>query len=180
MVHISSPVTVVGDLHGQFYDLLELFRVAGKSPDTNFLFLGDFVDRGYYSVETITLLTCLKLRYPTRVTLLRGNHGEIIINFINYYFISPKKKLYFEKNKESRAVTQVYGFYGECCRKYGNANVWKYFTEMFDYLTLSAVIDNRTFAIHGGLWGKKQKLSLEFSFLTKKKVFLQQSTLLIK
>jgi len=123
---IQAPVTVVGDVHGQFYDLLELFQVAGKCPDTNFLFLGDFVDRGYHSVETISLLCCLKLRYPARITLLRGNH-------------------------ESRQITQTYGFHAECIRKYGSPNVWKYFTDMFDYLTIAAVIENKVFAIHGGL-----------------------------
>ncbi|PKY41570.1 Metallo-dependent phosphatase [Rhizophagus irregularis] len=125
-VSISAPVTVVGDIHGQFYDLIEIFRIGGYCPSTNYLFLGDYVDRGLFSVETISLLTCLKLRYPHRVQLVRGNH-------------------------ESRAVTQTYGFYTECVRKYGSTNVWHYFTDMFDYLTLSVVIDDRIFCVHGGL-----------------------------
>ena len=78
-----------------------------------------------FSVETISLLVCLKLRYPHRVHLIRGNH-------------------------ESRGVTQSYGFYTECSRKYGNANVWHYFTDMFDFLTLSVVINDQIFCVHGG------------------------------
>eukprot|EP01104_Vermistella_antarctica_P001686 TRINITY_DN117_c0_g1_i1.p1 TRINITY_DN117_c0_g1~~TRINITY_DN117_c0_g1_i1.p1 ORF type:complete len:313 (+),score=58.04 TRINITY_DN117_c0_g1_i1:257-1195(+) len=126
--HVQAPVTIVGDLHGQFFDVLEMFRVAGACPDTNFLFLGNYVDRGYYSVETISLLACLKLKYSERITLLRGNH-------------------------ESRRISQVYGFYGECMRKYGNPNVWRYFTEMFDFLAVAAVVDNSVYAVHGGLSG---------------------------
>ncbi|MCJ1271827.1 putative serine/threonine protein phosphatase [Lobaria immixta] len=126
VVHIAAPVTVVGDIHGQFFDMIEIFKIGGFCPDTNYLFLGDYVDRGLFSVETISLLVCLKLRYPHRVHLIRGNH-------------------------ESRGVTQSYGFYTECSRKYGNANVWHYFTDMFDFLTLSVVINNQIFCVHGGL-----------------------------
>jgi hypothetical protein len=71
---LNSPITLVGDVHGQFYDMLELFKVGGDVPDTNYLFIGDYVDRGAHSVETITLLMILKLRFPLRICLLRGNH----------------------------------------------------------------------------------------------------------
>ncbi|KAG5188539.1 Metallo-dependent phosphatase-like protein [Tribonema minus] len=123
---VASPVTVCGDIHGQFYDLLELLRTGGELPGTSYIFMGDFVDRGHNSVETFELLMCLKARWPDRVTLLRGNH-------------------------ESRQITQVYGFYEECMRKYGNANPWRYCTNVFDHLSLAALIDGRALCVHGGL-----------------------------
>ena len=94
---------------------MELFDIGGPIPDSNYLFMGDYVDRGHHSVETISLLLALKVRYRQRITLLRGNH-------------------------ESRTTTQVYGFYDECLRKYGNHSVWTELTELFDYLPLTAVV----------------------------------------
>lgn len=132
--------------------MMELFKVGGFCPDTNYLFMGapfslfpscpslltttnhpphtthtgDFVDRGFYSVETFLLLLAYKVRYPDRITLIRGNH-------------------------ESRQITQVYGFFDECQRKYGSANVWRYCCEVFDYLALAAIVDGSVFCVHGGL-----------------------------
>ena len=88
--------------------------------------MGDFVDRGQYSLEVFQLLLCLKLKYPGCITILRGNH-------------------------ESRNVTMQYGFYDECIRKYGNANPWKYCTEVFDYLVTAALVEGSIFCVHGGI-----------------------------
>jgi len=77
---VLSPVTIVGDLHGQFFDLLNLFEnVGGWPPETSYIFLGDFVDRGHNSVETLSLLLCLKLKFPAHITLLRGNHEVSVL-----------------------------------------------------------------------------------------------------
>lgn len=92
-----------------------LFCILYELSQASAIFQGDFVDRGHNSVETFEYLLCLKARYPDNVTLLRGNH-------------------------ESRQITQVYGFFDECMRKYGNANPWKYCVEVFDYLNLAAVL----------------------------------------
>lgn len=102
--------------------------MAGNVPETNYLFLGNYVDRGYDSCRSISLLLLLKARYPSRIVLLRGNH-------------------------EARQITQVYGFYDECVRQYrGNGGaVFRSFTDCFDYLPLCALIENHIFCVHGGL-----------------------------
>jgi len=125
---VLSPVTIVGDLHGQFFDLLHLLspKVGHAPPYRSYVFLGDFVDRGHNSVETLSLLLCLKWKFPGKITLLRGNH-------------------------ESRQITQVYGFYDECLRKYGNASAWRHCVSCFDTFSLAAIIDSRVLCVHGGL-----------------------------
>lgn len=126
VVSVPAPVTICGDIHGQLYDLFELIKIGGLPPHTNYLFLGDYVDRGYHSVETVSFLLCLKIKYPDRVWLLRGNH-------------------------ESRQITQVYGFFDECIRKFGSSTVWRMLTDLFDCLPISAIVNNDTFCCHGGL-----------------------------
>ena len=83
MVNCSAPVKIVGDIHGQFYDLLELFKVSGEIPASKYIFLGDYVDRGYNSIETIEYLLCLKVMYPTQITLLRGNHESLQVSSVS-------------------------------------------------------------------------------------------------
>ena len=122
---VSTPVTVAGDIHGQFFDVLELFKKGGQMPNTRYIFIGDFVDRGAHSVETLTLLLLLKIKYPKDIFLLRGNH-------------------------ETRTITMSYGFYEEIQKKYGNANPWTYFVDVFDYLPLAAIVDSKVLCIHGG------------------------------
>lgn len=131
LLRLSPPVKIVGDIHGQFHDLIRIFNSCGYPPYTNYLFLGDYVDRGYKSLETILLLLCYKIKYPENFFMLRGNH-------------------------ESANITKIYGFYDECKRRLpsltGNSSkLWKSFIDVFNTLPIAATINDKVFCIHGGL-----------------------------
>ena len=125
LVVLEAPLHVCGDIHGQYYDLLRIFEHCGYPGEYNYLFLGDYVDRGKQSLETVCLLLCYKIKYPTKVTLLRGNH-------------------------ESSVTNRIYGFYDECKRRY-NVRIWRSFTDLFNYLPVAAIIDDKILCMHGGL-----------------------------
>jgi serine/threonine-protein phosphatase PP1 catalytic subunit len=125
LLELDAPVKIVGDVHGQYTDLIRMFEMCGFPPTSNFLFLGDYVDRGKQSLETILLLLCYKLKYPENFFLLRGNH-------------------------ESANVTRVYGFYDECKRRC-NVKIWKTFIDMFNTLPIAAIVAGKIFCVHGGL-----------------------------
>lgn len=130
LLRLSPPVKIVGDIHGQFSDLIRIFDSCGYPPHTNYLFLGDYVDRGCQSLETILLLLCFKIKYPENFFMLRGNH-------------------------ESANITKIYGFYDECKRRLstfkGGQKIWKSFIDVFNTLPIAATVNDKIFCIHGGL-----------------------------
>jgi len=132
LLEIRAPVRICGDIHGQYQDLLRLFEYGGYPPATNYLFLGDYVDRGKQSLETICLLLAYKIKYPEKVFLLRGNHEDAKIN-------------------------RIYGFYDECKRRF-NVRLWKIFTDCFNCLPVAAIIDHKILCMHGGLSPELQNL----------------------
>lgn len=125
LLELDAPVKIVGDVHGQYTDLIRMFEMCGFPPKSNYLFLGDYVDRGKQSLETILLLLCYKLKYPENFFLLRGNH-------------------------ECANVTRVYGFYDECKRRC-NVKTWKTFIDTFNTLPIAAIVAGKIFCVHGGL-----------------------------
>lgn len=116
----------MGDIHGQFPDVLRLLELGGSIENTKYVFLGDYVDRGRHSVETIQLLLCYKVKYPNQIILQRGNHENFEIN-------------------------RSYGFYDECIRKYGNEIVWTNISKLYNYMPICSLIDDKIFCVHGGL-----------------------------
>uniref|UniRef100_A0A0D3H114 Serine/threonine-protein phosphatase n=3 Tax=Oryza TaxID=4527 RepID=A0A0D3H114_9ORYZ len=125
LLELEAPINVCGDIHGQFSDLLRLFEFGGLPPTANYLFLGDYVDRGKQSIETICLLLAYKIKYPDNFFLLRGNH-------------------------ECASINRIYGFYDECKRRF-SVRLWKLFTDCFNCLPVAAVIDDKILCMHGGL-----------------------------
>jgi len=125
LLELEAPIKIVGDVHGQYYDLLRLFEYGGFPPEANYLFLGDYVDRGKQSLETVCLLLAYKVKFPENFFLLRGNH-------------------------ECASINRIYGFYDECKRRY-SIKLWKTFTDCFNTLPVSAIVDEKILCMHGGL-----------------------------
>jgi serine/threonine-protein phosphatase PP1 catalytic subunit len=125
LLEVNGPLYICGDIHGQYYDLLRLFECGGHPPTSRYLFLGDYVDRGRQSIETICLLLCFKIKYPSDIFLLRGNH-------------------------ESASVNRIYGFYDEC-KKRLSLKVYKRFCDVFNVMPVCALIEGKILCMHGGL-----------------------------
>mmetsp|Transcript_12725 Transcript_12725/g.40949 ORF Transcript_12725/g.40949 Transcript_12725/m.40949 type:complete len:236 (-) Transcript_12725:95-802(-) len=125
LLEIAAPVKLVGDIHGQYADLLRVFDECGGPGDVRYLFLGDYVDRGAHGLECALLLLCYKVKHGGAFWLLRGNH-------------------------ECAAINRIYGFCDECKRAYG-LKVWKQFNDVFNCMPVAAVVDAKIFCVHGGL-----------------------------
>lgn len=144
LVELSPPVKIVGDVHGQYSDLIRLFEMCGFPPAANYLFLGDYVDRGKQSLETILLLLCYKIKYPENFFLLRGNHECANVTrgvpYISRVISDSMTNLSYP----------VYGFYDECKRRC-NIKTWKTFIDVFNCLPIAAIVASKIFCVHGGL-----------------------------
>ena len=125
LLKINAPIYICGDIHGQYYDLLRVFDILDYPPSSSFLFLGDYVDRGKQSLECLLLLLCLKIKFPEKIFLLRGNH-------------------------ESEALNKIYGFFDECKRRL-SIKCFKKITNLFNIMPIGALINENILCMHGGL-----------------------------
>ena len=139
MLELDVPLIIAGDIHGKYIDLLRIFEIGKFPPESNYLFLGDYVDRGMQNLEVICLMLAYKIKYPENFFLLRGNH-------------------------ECKSINRMYGFYDSCKRVY-SIKLWQQFTQLFNIMPISAIIDDKIMCMHGGLSPElkvpKQILSLE-------------------
>lgn len=136
LVEFEAPVKIFGDIHGQYSDFVHMLKEMSEknkadqgdyiiSRNIRYLFMGDYVNRGKQSCEVICLLFALKVRYPSQVIILRGNH-------------------------ESQAITRIYGFFDEIKRRY-KISLWQQFYHCFNYMPLVAIIDEKIMCMHGGI-----------------------------
>lgn len=138
VVHFNGPCIIVGDLHGNLHDLIRIFILFGLPPNTKYVFLGDYVDRGEYSLEVVTLLFALYIMDPYSIVLLRGNH-------------------------EFRNVNCNYGFKKQILDEYESENLWEAFNNAFEYLPILCTINTRIICLHGGISEKCMDSEVYFS-----------------
>ena len=132
LLELEAPINICGDIHGPFYDMLRLFEYGGYPPESNYLFLGDYVDRGQQSIEAVCLLLAYKIKFPDNFFMTRGNH-------------------------ECASINRIYGFYDECKKRY-SVKLWKIFTDCFNCLPVAALLDDRILCMHGGLSSELQNI----------------------
>ncbi|XP_003741456.1 serine/threonine-protein phosphatase alpha-3 isoform-like [Galendromus occidentalis] len=125
LLELNTPLNICGDVHGQYHDLLRILNQGKHPPESNYLFLGDYVDRGRNSVEVLCLLLIYKIRFPGNVFMLRGNH-------------------------ETLRVNAIYGFLTECRLRY-SLEIYHKFNELFAWMPLAAVVGDKIFCCHGGI-----------------------------
>ena len=133
LLELNGPINILGDIHGQYSDLIRHFEIGGYPPKRNYLFLGDYVDRGKQGIETLALLLCFKIKFPQSFFLLRGNH-------------------------ECSSLNRIYGFFDECKRRY-SVKLWKAFCDCFNCMPVAAIVENRIFCCHGGISPELTNLS---------------------
>ena len=134
---LKAPITICGCINAHYEELKDIFKICGDASNTQYLFLGDYINKGWNSLSVVMLLMVLLAKYQSNITLLRGNH-------------------------DSRMMSNPYGFYNECIKKYSKPDEGNYIfekiNELFDLFQLAAVIDNKIFCVHGGLSPKIKKI----------------------
>lgn len=133
VLRLKGDIVVVGDIHGNIDDLLRIFELKGYPPASRYLFLGDYIDRGSYSMEVVAMLLALKVKYPEHIFMIRGNH-------------------------EIERISSVYGFYAELSTKY-TSKLYGEMNNMFYELPICAVVGDKVFCVHGGIGPNIKKIS---------------------
>ncbi|KAL7713719.1 Serine/threonine-protein phosphatase [Entamoeba marina] len=152
VLELDTPIHIIGDIHGQFYDMLRFFEITGYPPNSKYLFLGDYVDRGKHSIEVMLMLLSLKVIYPSDIYLLRGNH-------------------------EQHSINQTYGFRADCDRFGDSAeDVFNAFNQLFQLLPIMSVVSKKICCVHGGI--SKHLTTMQDIEKIKRPVYISDSGLL--